>query len=339
MQIVLDAGLDRVKASSFDAATAERLRKKTIPPEAAPSHVKVDGGWVLTAATEANIAWSFADEGPAMGHVNYLDYLVQCYAAHHNFVLTPDILWHTILCEIAATVASESDLYAPMFTTTPGEKQEITVNGSGDETIPVGELISQLRSRVPANVDAFLPTFSTTDELAVFTRYAAFADICSPYYNYSTMCCGLPAVDLRGDVADYENVIARALALVSEFAKVEDRIIGGYLSDKIIPTVRRIVKIMKGEEDGVAFFKDILTTKRCGSGSDIEVNGWWATSMFVKSYERALPHNTPSHIARVVWTNLETGRKFSINCGLFSSVMEDGFAVPVWGWVKNEIAK
>lgn len=312
---------------------AQMIYDRTIPVESAGSYDYRTG--TKTGGTEFFIGATFDDEGLFMGHMNYLDYLCQCYASHNSIVLTPDILWHAVLCEIATVVAANPGLYASLFTTTPDAKQDIVLATSAVEELPLGALIEALTARVPTDTAAFLPSFSTTDGNALFVRYAAFADICSPYYNYSTFLCGFPAIDVRGEPGDFARITASAADLAVRFMEIGDTVLSGYLTDKIVPLVTDIVEAVA--DDNGAFFKDILTTKRCGSGGEIEVDGWWAKRMYVVNHAGSKPENTPSHVSRVVWNNLDTGRRFSLNGGLFTSTDEDGFAVPQWGFVKNEL--
>lgn len=328
--ITLNDSLKPVDSSRYQRK-AEYLYAKTVPPESAG---KFDWRTQTTAdAKEWFLGATFAD-GFFLGHTNYMEYLCQAYAQHHSIVLTPDILWHSILCEIAAVVRAKPDLYATLFTTTPGAKQAIVLPSCGEEELPLRALVEELRNRVPTNTDDFLPSFSTTDEAALFVRYAAFADVCSPYYSYMTLACGYPAIDVRGEPTDYARISTCATQLAINFSEVGDTVLASYLMDKIVPLIADIVEATV--DGNAAFFNSILTTQRCGSGGEVQVDGWWPERMYVKTYKNEKPENIPTHIARVEWKNLDSGRAFSLNGGLFTSTNEDGFAVPQWGFVKNE---
>lgn len=314
---------------------AKEIYDRTLPPGS-------KGKWDHTIhdylpGTEYILTASFADGDFVIAHANYAEYLAQAYAAHRKIVLTPDILWHTVLCEIAAGVRAKPDVYASLFTTTPGEVQEITVATGAPDSLPLAALVEGIRERVPLDADLLLPAFSTTDTLAQMTRWVAFADVCSPYYRYGTYCCGYPAIDVRGTLADYNKIADLAAELALHFAIGEETDVSIYLAGKVRPLMERLIEAIE-RQDG-AFFAKMLTTKRCGSGGEIELDGWWPTLMYAKSYGGQKPENIPSHIARATWTYLPTGEQFSINCGLFYSTEVDGFTVPQWGWVKNRIAK
>ena len=308
---------------------------RTIPPNARGQNwpVKTPDKEVLVHAT-----FSDADLGEGgIGHFNYGEYLCQAFAEHRSIVLTPDIIWHAVLAEIAAQVKATPKVYETLFTTTPGQVQAIVLPSAADkpEYFPMKDLMRELEARVPTNTDTFLPDFSTTTPMSRFARWTNFAEVCSPYYSYMTMACGFPRIDVQGTVADYKRIVECALSLDAEFASVGDSVLTKYLGEKIAPTVQKIIDALESG-DGT-FFRDILSTRRCGSGGEVEVDGWWARQMYVKDYRATKPENLPSHVARITFKNIDTGREFSINAGLFYSVVDGEFTVPKWGWVKNEL--
>src|SRR3990172_3353064 len=110
-------------------------------------------------------------------HRNYLGYLEHAWANHQGVVLSPDVLWYTLLCESTLIIAEKPETYRKRFTTAPG-KTNITVPAGSDITkLPLGRIIAELKKRVPDNLaDTFLPDFSTTEPMAREAQYAAFAD-------------------------------------------------------------------------------------------------------------------------------------------------------------------
>jgi hypothetical protein len=315
--------------------TADAIYGRTVPPDArgGPDY----GRGVTVPPSETFLRSSFDADDMVLGHANYLEYLCEVYATHGVFVITPDILWHTILCEIAAAVRADSDRYASLFTRTPGEVQEIVLMTGAVDELPLAALTEELWKRVPVNPEHYFPRFTTTDDMALFARFAAFADICSPYYRYSTMLCGYRAVDVRGTRDDYVKVGDYAAHLALDLAIGGDTEVSFWLNGRVIPLINRFVQALD-DGDG-KFFGEILYSKRCGSGGEIEVYGWWTSEMYIKSVEGKKPANVPSHLARVTWKNLETGLRFSINFGLFYSTKEGDAFVPQWGWVQNSIVE
>jgi hypothetical protein len=114
-------------------------------------------------------------------HNSYLKYLDLAWLSHFGVVLTPDIFWYTLLCELTAIVRGDVETYQAFFSRSK-EKVMIGVH-TDDGRLPLASLMRELRTLVPNNLsDHFLPEFSTTDEPAREARFAAFADVVSPYY-------------------------------------------------------------------------------------------------------------------------------------------------------------
>jgi hypothetical protein len=60
-------------------------------------------------------------------HKNYLHYLTLAWSNHFSVVLSPDIIFFTILCEIADEILSDPDSYRHLFTDSQEKKQIMTL--------------------------------------------------------------------------------------------------------------------------------------------------------------------------------------------------------------------
>lgn len=266
----------------------------------------------------------------AVYHANYLSYLEFCWAQHYIPVLTPDILWYTLLCEIAGVIRTDPEAVRPLFSETT-EKQRILVYSDDPEILPLDLIVDQLRRLVPSGADNYLPTFTTTTDSARFAHYAAFCDAVSPYYSYGMFMCGLPAVRILGTVRDYVTVaetwrnlppllwqrfpdfFAKVYALLEQVALNLDLARG----DTTI-----------GHDKAREFFRGMFVAKYCGSGSQIEISGWYTT--FFREHVKGPRYasNFASHISRVEYDNVTTKREYVMLYGLFSSTLADGVATP-----------
>ena len=56
-----------------------------------------------------------------ISHLNYLEYLEICWKWHYGAVISPDILWHIFLCELALVIAANPDTYRSLFTESPDQ--------------------------------------------------------------------------------------------------------------------------------------------------------------------------------------------------------------------------
>ena len=258
-------------------------------------------------------------------HRNYLGYLEHAWANHQGVVLSPDVLWYTLLCESRLIIAEKPETYRKRFTTAASGKTDIKVPVGPDITrLPLDRIIAELKKKVPNSLTGtFLPDFSTTEPMAREAQYAAFADAVSPYYNYMTLACGIPMVRLEGTHDDWKKLKDR-WALISDVLVTADAYCLGVF-DVITQIVHQFVN-----PDPV-FMKEMFYLKRCGSGHQTEAFGW-----FTKLFRNAPKHtryvqNFSSHVSRVKYTNLDTGRKFQMQAGVFGSAIEDGFMIPKFG--------
>lgn len=246
-------------------------------------------------------------------HANFLEALEIAWGHHYGVAITPDIIWHTLLSEVVGIVAEDPKKYENLFTETPGEKQLVKIL-SLNEIMPLEDLMSALKDRVPTNTDIFLPDFTTSNEISRLSRYATFANLVSPYYSYMVLACGIPHIDVLGSQQDY-NVVRRNW---NEFAKI----ITGH-SDyffKVSSTIERLI----GEIENPNFWMEIFKVERCGSGSEIELYGWW-TDLYRNQPSLRKLCNWSTHMSKVLYTQAETKKDFELYHGvLYSTLSNDG---------------
>jgi Domain of unknown function (DUF4419) len=255
-------------------------------------------------------------------HMNYLEYLQIAWDCHYSVVVNPDIIWYMLLCEIAQIVAIDPKKYQNLFSRSQ-EKVVIFINTVSPDTMPLDQLTESLSFLVPTDINLFLPKFSTSGKNAVFSKYAAFSDIVSPYYNYMMYACGFPAIDVQGIIEDWQLVSSNWKS-IGEVLKVEkeyfDRV-----QDKLDEAMNSL-----NDKD---FWKKMFWLEQCGSGSDVYMEGWLKDLYRVKD---KMPRNMASHVSLVKYENFLTKRKFQMKQGLFSSVKENGFLKPDFGCIVYE---
>ena len=57
-------------------------------------------------------------------HKNFMEYLMVAYSNHFSVEISPDVIFYTILCEIADTIKKHPEKYRYIFTSA-GEKTPI----------------------------------------------------------------------------------------------------------------------------------------------------------------------------------------------------------------------
>ncbi|MBV1952582.1 MAG: DUF4419 domain-containing protein, partial [Cycloclasticus sp.] len=233
--------------------------------------------------------------------------------------MSPEIMWYTILNELAIIIKGNPTAYASLFTTSD-EKQTIVVPTDDPTLIDLDLIKNALYDLVPTDIDLFLPTFSTSTESSNMACLASFCDAVTPFYNYSTFMCGHRSIKITGTDEDWDK-IERHLTEISKLMS----------HDWLREAWDIVVSIRLAIRDGdVAFWKNIFTEEICGSGSQYVISGWFS-GIFnndVSGDERRV-ENFASHIAQVPYVNADTNRKFTLNYGLFHSNEDfEGFIVP-----------
>lgn len=275
-------------------------------------------------------------------HQNYLEYLSVCWANHYGAVVSPDILWHIVLCEIAAEVAKNPETYRSLFSTSE-EKQEIRVPSSSPTELPLNLVVDALREKTNVPPDLFLPTFSTTGTMESLAFSAAFCDLVSPYYSYSMFCCGIPYVEVKGTPGDYHmaaNVLDELSASFSVSPNLSDWL------TSVADTFQDISLYLAGHLDGLKplrieemanfGFDNFFSLKRCGSGSQVEVSGW-VEGFFFNKPDLKFIRNYNTCVSKVKYEYLPTKQKFEMKVSLSESVLDGDLLVPSFVKIVEEI--
>jgi hypothetical protein len=264
--------------------------------------------------------------GGDLRHMGYLGYLEQSWRNHIGIILTPDIFWQIFLTEVATHIKANAENYRSLFTDSD-EKKEIIVMTGDPQLIDLRLIANELLKLTPTNTEMFLPEFTTTTFEASMAFKAAFADAMSPYYDYSMLLCGFPKIKLLGEESDWDKVIeninsfGEVIALPDYFEKVTN------LAQRIKSNISNPDK---------KFWNEMFSLKKCGSGSQVELNGW-ITKLYIDRPRIPYVHNYPASLSFVKYKFINTGQNFELCYGLFSSNIEDGYLIPEFGYIINEI--
>jgi hypothetical protein len=270
-------------------------------------------------------------------HNNYLSYLQTCWSKHYGVIISPDIIWQLVLSEISGHIKNHSEDYRYLFTKSD-DKVKISVPTADPELIDLNLITKELKKLVPTNIDIFIPEFTTTTQPAKLAFMATFADAMTPYYNYSMYCCGIPKVSIIGDKEDWDKISLNLTTLKDILYKSNIDILYKNNISNYINNVLVVINNISSQYDEVDedFIKDIFKLVACGSGGQTEAYGW-ITDLFIKKPRLKYVHNFPTCVAKVPYTFLETGQKFELCHGLFSSNEVDGYLIPEFGFIINEV--
>jgi len=260
-------------------------------------------------------------------HKNYLEYMLAAWDSHYGIIVSPDIIWYTLQCELTSIVATHPDTYRSLFTTSD-KKEEVMVFSESLTVMPLQRLMAALVEKIPSDVKAFLPEFTTSTQRSVLARYAAFADMVSPYYSYMMFCCGFPAIDVRGDLSDWQKLRANWNELGKLFTKHQD----------YVTRVDAILEKLCLSLNDATFWKEMFELENCGSGHQYYVNGW-INDLLEQKVDVRMVQNYPSHISTVAYTQVNTKKDYEMKQGLISSRKDGIFLVPDFGYIVYEKSK
>lgn len=263
-------------------------------------------------------------------HKGYLEYLEQCWSAHLTPVVTPDILWHLLLQEVALLIGESPGRYRSLFTLAQGGKADICVPSDDPAHLPIDLIIAELRSCVPSKVDLFLPAFSTSTTRSSQAFMFTFADAVSPYYNYMTYACGLPAVEVRGTQEDYEELFER-WAEVRSLLETDRGEEAGWARQ-----VQAQLGALVSRREDPEHWKQFFSMTKCGSGHEMEAYGWVTALYRVQPTGTRKVENFSSGLSRVSFTHIATQQRFQLLSGLLSSELRGEVLEPDFGYVVLE---
>ena len=226
-----------------------------------------------------------------INHYNYLEYLNYAYTNHLGVVLTPDILWYTILCELNTVIKSDIKKYKKYFTKSPDKKQIISI--TKDDFIKLGnqKFIEQFENYIPINIDLFLEEFSTTDYVSKQAMNATFCDAISLYHEYTINGCGIPWIEIDGNQEDYIKIVKKIFELQDIF--VDNQL----FLESTLNILSNIIKSFDEDID-LDFFKNVFYAEKCDNCHQSKIYGWFS-DLFINKPEPRFLCNFPSHISAI----------------------------------------
>lgn len=262
-----------------------------------------------------------------MYHKNYMEYLHKCWANHLNIVISPDVIWYSLLTELATIVKNKPEQYRSLFFESE-EKQDIIIITEELVEMPLDLLVKSLKEKVPINTEPFMPTFTTSTNRSKHAFYSAFCDVCSPYYEYSMMLCGFPSIKIEGTVDDWKLMHQSW----KELAKVIDT------HQQWFNETTETLKTCANNLENVDWWNKMFHIKHCGSGGQIEVTGWYA-DLFLEQPSTRYVENFASCRSVVEYEQLDTKKEYKMEDGLFYSQQQDEFIKPDFGYIIHEKEK
>jgi len=248
-------------------------------------------------------------------HSNYLEYLKKSWADHLGIVITPDIIWYTLISEFSSIIKQNVESYRSLFSDSK-EKKEILIPSNSLTVMPLDTLSETLKHVIPSDSSIFFPQFQTFTINSEYALMAAFCDICSPYYNYCMYRCGFPFIDVRGSIDDW-MILREQWRLLSVIIKKD------VWTKKVNVILDNILSNFKSAD----WWKSIFKIEECGSGHQTETIGWF-TDLFEQLPRVRYVENYNPHVSNVKYKQLETNKTYEMSVGLFSSILVEDCLEP-----------
>lgn len=193
---------------------------------------------------------------------------------HYPLVLSPDILWITILQGVAQHVSNHAN----------GLRQRLVQHETKIELVvdtdlrglPANDaemlgLVSEFLERMGRHLvpdKRFLAgaEFSTTTDAARIAGCVTFMDAMQPYFDYVFMCvCGIPSVTLEGTPEDWELLRTKVHALHESDMELS------WWTRHLLPLTDHFVRASRGDVDRIHWQNLCKVMERYGTE---DLNGW-----------------------------------------------------------------
>lgn len=152
----------------------------------------------------------------------FIDAIHTAYARHLPLVLSPDMVWITILQGLALHVHLHAEALRPILVQHCG-RREIEIETELDAHSPESAWDDAINAFANALCDdaqgsaALLSDFSTTGPIEKLASQVCLLDVFESYYEYILLSgCGFPEITLTGTVDDWKN-LRRKIDLLERF--------------------------------------------------------------------------------------------------------------------------
>ena len=285
-----------------------------------------------------------------MTHSGLIYYLHACWAKELGCVLRPDMIYFTILSELASCVLKRPQDFKSLFTAANGKTDLVIMDLNAlNGGLNIQTLCNALKKHVVSKELYQLvcdTQFASDDPCAREARCMAFCEMGIPFYNYLSTFCGISSVEVQGQLSEWEKLYQSVVRLGTLLSPRDS--IGELKSliSRSLMTISALIYFTFGKQYVVdpkypnvaAFFGDIFhygSNHQCGSGHDEYIVGGWIRNFYLSKGEDIT--NFSSSMSYVPYLNIETQRKFVQVCTLAYSEIVNGVAIPHYGKIMFEV--
>ena len=168
-----------------------------------PGFAPIEACWSVTAPCMADV-----EVHPLLAAVH------RAFAEHRPLVLSPDVLWVTIVQGLAQHVRRTPEAFRTLLVRHEGRRtiqlQRTDITGDSPEN-PWEEVIAGFAAGVCREAGPlagqFVADFSTTGPVERVVSEVILLDLFEPYFGYELRCiCGIPTITLEGTPGDWRRL-------------------------------------------------------------------------------------------------------------------------------------
>ena len=230
------------------------------------------------------LACSFAGEKIAYAREDvFFDALVEAYADHRPFIISPDMVWQLIGFNFSEYVNNHSEEMRSLLVNHEGVKDLKIMTEEdilGDKNADWSDLFEKFSAVIAENTKgdiAQLMTsdFSTTGPTERIASQITLMESLKSYFHYiaGRLACGIPNITLKGTPADWRKVAEKVQGL--------EKYNMGWWTKELKPIMAEFVKTAEGHPDK-KFWKDIVMQDRpdrlrgggCSMEKPTDLDGW-----------------------------------------------------------------
>lgn len=210
-------------------------------------------------------------------HQGLMQAVFIAWANECKFQLSPDMLFYTVISEIASQISKHAQEYKSIFTSNSS-------NGKTKIDISTGFTIEAVIERLESlivNPDLLNVVTKTSFTTAPphFNRVTgiALANMASPYYEYYSIKCGIPQLRLAGTDDDWVKLQQSIDQLAEIFPMLQD-----YLK-RVVDVVKSITTARQAHD--TAFFAGMFTYQKnpkSMSGHEPVITDGWLKQFYYK---------------------------------------------------------
>jgi hypothetical protein len=254
--------------------------------------------------------------------MGFLETVSHGYTLHRKIQIKPQDLWFIVLTELANIIKKDKEKCRKLFSKS-SEQIEIMVPTDNIALIDVGQVINQLKTLVPVDIEIFLPKLSTETPSSTIACYAAFCDAGQHYYSYTTFMCGIPEVEVLGAPEDWITLSKSCAQISDMFTSINKTDVVFYLNELALLFKQIAETITEGSnlQSNILHWKFIFTQQNVGSGGQLDINGWITKLYFNRKAPIRIDGILNSTIAVIPYKNLETKKEYVSVHGAFNQVL------------------